>query len=285
MNKIIPLCLFTLLLVGLSGSVSAYIVEKTEIYVWEDNSVTVSETIIPEDYEVLIRVPTIGVPKDILVISNEGKLIGYTVGDGYIEIEPLDATKLKLIYTVMNYTRREGGVWVLRLAYNDSPVILRFPNDAIIVSVSDLPIMYNSSSLILGPGNVTVYYTLKSALQVEHASHKGKIKLIFILGIIGVMAVILKLRSGKEKKERYSEDELRRLAKKYNLNDDELNAIKYLISVGGKCKQAELRRALNLPKTTVWRMVRRLEQMGLVKLYKVGRENWVELTIDMQKYA
>lgn len=65
-----------------------------------------------------------------------------------------------------------------------------------------------------------------------------------------------------------------------DLNDDERGALIYLAENGGKAPQAKVRDALGLPKTTAWRMFRRLEERGLVRVYKLGRENWVELVLD-----
>ncbi len=65
-----------------------------------------------------------------------------------------------------------------------------------------------------------------------------------------------------------------------DLNDDEKGALIFLIENGGKASQSKIREALGLPKTTAWRMFKRLEEKGLVRIYKLGRENWVELVLE-----
>ncbi|AJC72001.1 mucin glycoprotein [Thermococcus guaymasensis DSM 11113] len=65
-----------------------------------------------------------------------------------------------------------------------------------------------------------------------------------------------------------------------DLNDDEKGALIFLIENGGKAPQSRVRKALGLPKTTAWRMFKRLEERGLVRIYKLGRENWVELVLE-----
>ena len=65
-----------------------------------------------------------------------------------------------------------------------------------------------------------------------------------------------------------------------DLNDDERGAIIFLLENGGKAPQSKVREALGLPKTTAWRMFKRLEDKGLVRIYKLGRENWVELVLE-----
>ncbi|HII61945.1 helix-turn-helix transcriptional regulator [Pyrococcus horikoshii] len=262
---------------------SAYIVENMTIFVWRDGSITVKEVIYPEDYEVFIKVPTLGKAEDILVISDNRTLLEYESDGSFVKIETLDVRRVTVIYTVKNYVKREGALWTLKFNVTQAPVKVILPLEASVISISDLPIAYSNDTIVMGPGNVTICYTFKSLLPkkagISHRAIAGAIILV------AITAGILALKGSKREERKYSEDKLRKLAKEYNLNDDELNAIIYLIEKGGKCRQAELRKALNLPKTTVWRMIRRLEQMGLVKLYKVGRENWVELAIDMQRYA
>ncbi len=65
-----------------------------------------------------------------------------------------------------------------------------------------------------------------------------------------------------------------------DLNDDERGALIFLVENGGKAPQSKVRDALGLPKTTAWRMFKRLEERGLVRIYKLGRENWVELVLE-----
>ena len=61
------------------------------------------------------------------------------------------------------------------------------------------------------------------------------------------------------------------------LDKDEMKVIELLRSKGGRALEAEIREALGLPKTTAWRLVRRLEKKGLVVVRKVGNQNVVEL--------
>ncbi len=62
-----------------------------------------------------------------------------------------------------------------------------------------------------------------------------------------------------------------------NLNEEEKEALLYVYDRGGLATQAEVRDALGLPKTTAWRMFKRLEDRGLVRIIKRRKENLVEL--------
>ncbi|MEM2739366.1 MAG: MarR family transcriptional regulator [Candidatus Bathyarchaeia archaeon] len=89
-----------------------------------------------------------------------------------------------------------------------------------------------------------------------------------LLGLgVGVSALIL---SRRMKAYRSLED---LFEKNPWLNEDERNLLRILWEKGGVAYESDLRESLNLPKTTVWRMVRRLEKSGLLRVEKVRGEN------------
>lgn len=61
------------------------------------------------------------------------------------------------------------------------------------------------------------------------------------------------------------------------LDDVDRSILSKLAEKGGEALQSELYRELSVPKTTVWRHVRRLESMGYVKVERVGGVNKVKL--------
>ncbi len=68
-----------------------------------------------------------------------------------------------------------------------------------------------------------------------------------------------------------------------NLNDYELSILKYLRSRGGgSAFEVDISRDLGIPRTTVWRSVRRLEGLGLVRITRVEGKNMVILIRDLQ---
>jgi uncharacterized membrane protein len=58
---------------------------------------------------------------------------------------------------------------------------------------------------------------------------------------------------------------------------DDKEVIRYLVEVGGGAFAAELRQRFDLPKSSAWRMIRRLERDGIVETRAVGRETFVEI--------
>lgn len=62
------------------------------------------------------------------------------------------------------------------------------------------------------------------------------------------------------------------------LNQEEKDVIQFLVEHGGKAFEAEIRENFPaIPRTSLWRLVKRLEKMGIISIKKIGLENRVEL--------
>ena len=63
-----------------------------------------------------------------------------------------------------------------------------------------------------------------------------------------------------------------------HLNKEDKDVIRFLAEKEGKAFEAEIReRFPDIPRTSLWRLVRRLEKLEIVKVKKIGLENRVEL--------
>lgn len=61
------------------------------------------------------------------------------------------------------------------------------------------------------------------------------------------------------------------------LRDDDKEAINFIAEKGGEAFESEIRERFNLPKTTVWRLVKRLEREELVEVKKAGGQNLIRI--------
>ncbi len=59
------------------------------------------------------------------------------------------------------------------------------------------------------------------------------------------------------------------------LRHEDREALQVIAESGGRMFESELRERLRLPKTSLWRLVRRLEKLGVVEVRKVGGQNLV----------
>lgn len=61
------------------------------------------------------------------------------------------------------------------------------------------------------------------------------------------------------------------------LGDVDMAIVKALESSGGRAFQSELQSHLGIPKTTLWKHIKKLEKLGIIKVEKVGGKNVVVL--------
>ncbi|MBI2937268.1 MAG: hypothetical protein HYY22_03595 [Thaumarchaeota archaeon] len=62
---------------------------------------------------------------------------------------------------------------------------------------------------------------------------------------------------------------------------EDREALQYLADSGGEAFETELREKFQLPKTTIWRQVRRLQREGLVEVRKIGGQNLIRIREDI----
>jgi len=62
------------------------------------------------------------------------------------------------------------------------------------------------------------------------------------------------------------------------LRDEDKKVIMFIAEKGGKAFEAEIRSHFpDKPRTSLWRLIKRLEKLDTVKVRRVGLENQVEL--------
>ena len=67
---------------------------------------------------------------------------------------------------------------------------------------------------------------------------------------------------------------------KQHLRIEDRDVLQYLADSGGEAFESEIREKFKLPKTTVWRMTRRLVREDLVEIQKIGGQNLIKIKGD-----
>ena len=113
---------------------------------------------------------------------------------------------------------------------------------------------------------------LDMSLTYERTSPVPQDNMIFlVLGI--VILVILLILGLRFKIEQPKGEDIERILKK-----DERTVIKIIKNSGGNCKQREIVRETDFSKAKVSRLIRDLEERGLIKVEKAGRTNKIYLS-------
>lgn len=75
-----------------------------------------------------------------------------------------------------------------------------------------------------------------------------------------------------------SENEVIEISTSTRFSKDEVKILQYLLDKSGEAYQVELYKNLNIPKSTVTRILRKLVDRGLIIIERRGKYNYVKLT-------
>ncbi len=277
------LMLASLGMVGAQATVSSI-----QLTVYDDGYVKVDYEIIPSEYAAQIELPLLGEHyENFFAEDDKGNPLNFQLENGSALIYPGDAQIVRISYYTPDLTSKEGLVWTLKVSTNSSFTVV-LPNGSVVVDLSDIPLSIAQNRITMPPGNQSISYVLSytgtPGGEVQESGGSKGYLLFAIAGllIIGGIFAGYHLRRGRRKdaqRPRLSRPEFMERLDGLDLNDEEKRALLYIFDKGGKASQAEVREALGIPKTTAWRMFKRLERKGLVKILKGRKENWVELRL------
>jgi len=237
--------------------------------VYEDGVIVVEDKIFPEiDYRnVTVKLLTYDV-ENILVISEDGKLVNYELNGDQLTIYGELPSQLTIHYETPALTVKNGSLWILEVYLPREAVVL-MPSRSIIISLSNVPKMIagekDSLKLVLNPGMWKIEYIIQFTPRTSIQEGQDNSYIIVIPSLGGGAAALFSAIVYIRKKRNSS-----------ILLDDEKRVFE-LIKKRKKISEAEIRALTRLPKTTVWRIVRRLERKGLVRVVQVNKRNEVEL--------
>jgi hypothetical protein len=70
------------------------------------------------------------------------------------------------------------------------------------------------------------------------------------------------------------------LTEKPHLRPEDQQVLKFLAENGGAVFESEIRSKFQIPKTTIWRLVKRLEREELIEIRKAGGQNLIKLKFE-----
>ncbi|WP_087035868.1 helix-turn-helix transcriptional regulator [Thermococcus litoralis] len=257
-----------------------FTVSQVELTIYTDGYVKVHYQLIPDEYTSQISLPLLGKNYEgVEVVDENGNPLNFEVYNESLIIYVENAQVVDVSYYTPDLTYKEGLVWTINVSM-EYPFDVILPENAVVVDLSELPLKIASNVITMPPGNQSISYALEFAAEEGGKDFYFPV-LTFLVVLITAISGFLTIR--KRKKEAPKEelhinrDEFLKKLESFNLNEDEKRALLYILEKGGRASQAEVRTALGIPKTTAWRMFKRLERQGLVRIIKGRKENWVEL--------
>lgn len=246
-----------------------YAVQEASVTVYRDGvaHVTLVASVDPAEPSITLKLFSSS-PYNVLALDEENSPLSYDVSGLNITVYTLGASKLTLEYDTDALTSKSAGVWTVSFT-TPYQLSLIMPEGAVILYFNAAPASIENAAgkltLTLPPGTWEISYTLEAPPATPPQPQPFPIHLaLAILGAAAAAITALVL--------------FRRRRKLEALRREEAEIIRFLKERGGRALEAELREAFpNIPKTSMWRLVKRLEKRGILTVKKVGMQNVVQL--------
>jgi uncharacterized membrane protein len=246
-----------------------YAVQEASVTVYMDGvaHVTLIASVDPAEPSITLKLFSSS-PYNVLALDEENSPLSYDVSGLNITVYTLGASKLTLEYDTDALTSKSAGVWTVSLI-TPFQLNLTLPEGATILYFNAPPASIKTEAgkltLNLPPGSWEISYTLEAAAPPQPSPQPTFQPLQLVLAVLCVVAVVTAVLFRRNKRL----EALRR---------EEAEVIRFLRERGGRALEAELREAFpNIPKTSMWRLVKRLEKRGILTVKKVGMQNVVQL--------
>ena len=206
------------------------------------------------------RVPLLGEP-DMMLVTDDMGVVDYNLSDGYVVVKDYAGT-LNVTYETPELTSKEGKVWTLSLSRDIGEVEVMLPKNVEIVGMSDLPLKIEDTDEGLKLLVKTPFQLDYVILNRSESSRSNDVLVFVGLLVLTLIVAIgyVTLRKGK----------------KLDLDDLDLSILASLES--GEKLVSDIRRELEVPKSTLWRRINRLEAESLLKVKRRDQGSIVRLT-------
>ena len=304
----LPIVVMGLVLVALCAPIQQSLASSRtlDFTIYSDGSTHVFYDLEANPLEPEFMVELFGqVIENLTIVDEEGFLLSYEINNNTALVETFGASNITIDYDTQDLVSKTGKIWEFSV---DAPIqySLLIPKDSVIVEMSNFPISMqvdnDQSYLILPEGltNISYYFsTLASTKPVQTVPEEGTsdnslVMYAVIIAAVGIGALIAikKSKSSKvtepstvfKKEEPVSQhlDSETIFQAKPDLRDDDKEIIDFLSANGGQAYESELRKKFLLPRTTMWRAVKRLERHGIIEIEKKDLQNIVKLKSKLE---
>jgi uncharacterized membrane protein len=224
--------------------------------------------------------------EEILVVDEQDFPLEYALINDQAVIYSLNTNQIKLSYSTPDLTSKTGKYWTLTAQVPASTHIM-LPENSSIISLNNVPELIESSnnqvSIVMPKGNIEItYITEHSLTQPSQNSILWPIIAAAIsfpvIASIAFALWFLRHKKPPQPKEPETQVDINKLLEKEKyLRPEEVQVIHFLAEKHGTAFEAELYEKLNLPRTTTWRLLKRLEKMEIVDIQKHRRQNIVSI--------
>ena len=239
-----------------------------------------------------------------LVVEDEnGFLLSTQSEKNILQVETLGSSNILINYDTYSLISKDGKIWSFEI---DSPVEFNvvMPENSVIVGMSTFPIDMNVDSdrtkilLPSGPAEITYFLAVAESSQVlppeeTPVTADNDNSMMYVAGgvavaIAAIAAIAIKMKNKPKQivsvpqttvvAERNEPFNIEKVLEMPDLREDDKDIIKFIHENGGSALESDLRKKFLLPRTTMWRAVKRLERHELIEITKKDQQNLIKLT-------
>ena len=238
-----------------------------------------------------------------LVAEDEnGFLLSTQSEKNILQVETLGSSNILINYDTYSLISKDGKIWSFEI---DSPVEFNvvMPENSVIVGMSTFPIDMNVDSdrtkilLPSGPAEITYFLAVAESSQVLPPEETPQTEdndnsMMYVAGgaavaIAAIAAIAIKMKNKPKQivsapqttvvAERNEPFNIEKVLEMPDLREDDKDIIKFIHENGGSALESDLRKKFLLPRTTMWRAVKRLERHSLIEITKKDQQNLIKL--------
>ncbi|MGC8613148.1 MAG: helix-turn-helix transcriptional regulator [Conexivisphaera sp.] len=226
-----------------------------------------------------VNISLIGQPEALTVSYSNGSPVSFALSNGSVQLIPGANGTVYVDYYTFSIVEKNPVAWFANFT-TPYPTEISLPYNASLVYINSPPagasVVNDTLVLDLTPGSWEISYTLPvpSAPGVAPSPSVPSTPTLSpwltsalaatAAAAVAVVAYVTFTR-------------VRRRPAAVAPRDPDDRILDFLRRSGGSATEAEIRRALVIPKTTCWRAIKRLEREGLVRVERRDKENVVHL--------
>lgn len=289
LGTLLVLCATSPFSVALATADSPIAMESLTLTAYLDGFVQVSYQLTLNQTYPTINISLIGeTQEEILIVDEENLPLSYTITNNEAVIYSLNSTKITITYFTQDLTAKTGKYWTLTADAPTSATV-SLPETVSIISINNVPELIENANgkmiLVMPSGPIDVTYIAEHELDTQTQNSDATLLIIaavllaITFPIIASAVYVAKRRKTPLKlAENRNEVDTKKLLEKHkDLRQEETQVISFLTEKHGTALEAELYEKLNLPRTTTWRLLKRLQTMGIIDITKSRRQNTISI--------
>ncbi|RNJ76691.1 MAG: winged helix-turn-helix transcriptional regulator [Nitrosopumilus sp. B06] len=285
----VPLVITGMIVVALTVPIQSSLgtTRTLDLILYSDGSAHVTNQLDVDPLEPDLKVDLFGSSIDNLIALGENDLLLSSELDGSeAAVSTFGSSSVTVEYDIHDLVSKEGRIWTFALD-SHSPYSLLMPPNSIIVGMtaapSNMDLRNDQIMLQLGAGLSEINYIFGATTPViEPAPDNDNLSLITLGVALAVsaagIAVLVRKRALRAVAETGVPEET--VIEEPEMREDDKKILIFLSENGGQALESELRKRFLLPRTTMWRAVKRLERQGAIEITKKDQQNLVRLRED-----